>query len=168
MGVTQAQRITGVISVLLRKVNMLSNWQVAKVVHSVPEASWGLAETSEKKVIFFRSATSVKLQLQGTDLIRSDAANLTIPPTGSEIVFRGLIPAERGGKYPQAMIWTSKERFEEMRPSAEKAAATLARLAAENAVAERKRREAIERSIMRSAGRPEGKNKQGKKAHASA
>jgi len=147
---------------------MLSNWQVAKVVHSVPEASWGLAETSEKKVIFFRSATSVKLQLQGTDLIRSDAANLTIPPTGSEIVFRGLIPAERGGKYPQAMIWTSKERFEEMRPSAEKAAATLARLAAENAVAERKRREAIERSIMRSAGRPEGKKKQGKKAHASA
>lgn len=148
---------------------MSENWQIAMVVHSVPEAGWGLAETAEKKVIFFHGSKAIIFTglLRGTELLTVKASfeESAITPKGSEIAFRGLIPAERGGKYPQAMCWTTKERFEEMRPSAEKAAATLARLAAENAEAERKRQELREKLDRLNAGKKQntGGGKKGKK-----
>ena len=147
---------------------MLSDWRLAKVVHSVPEASWGLAETSEKKVIFFRDGTAVILRLLGSDLVSAGPTRFDIPAKGSEIVFRGLVPAVRGGNYPQAERWTPREYFETLRPSAENAAATLAQLAAENAAAERKRRELRERLDRLNAGKKQKNKGKRAKAHASA
>jgi len=145
---------------------MLPNWQSATIVHSVPQQSWGLAETSDKKIVFLRMARAVSFELRGEELVSHPALpEMTIPDKGTEVVFADLIPAERGGKYHQADPWTTREHMEKMEAAAAKAAATLARLAAENAEKERKRRETI---LHNSRPGKKKHDKKGKKERANA
>lgn len=148
---------------------MSENWQVAKVIHlSVPEAGWGLAEiTTEKRVIFFRAARAVAFTLRGMELIPSQAMpeELDIPVVGSEIAICGLIAPDRGGKYHQAVQWTTWDHLKAMGARADKAETTLAEIAEESRRKAAEKQELAERIARRINGSG-GKKKGGKKAAA--
>ena len=150
---------------------MRPNWEFsAKVVHSVPERGWGLAEAGDKakKIIFLHISKRITLNLRGSELLISpaDPREITVPPVGTEIVVGGITTPEAGGNYPQASEWATLAQAQAMKEAREKAAATLARLAAENAKKEAMRQEAILNSIRRSSGTL-GRKKRNKQAHAS-
>lgn len=149
---------------------MQQNWTLAKVVHSLPYANWGLAETSEQKIVFFRWVRAVILQMEGLRLV-AKPATLPIPALGAEIAFCGLIPAENGGNYEQAAQWTTVGHFAVMQAKLDsaqaKAAETQAALAAEIMQQEAKRREAMARIAKKrhgSGNKQGGKKQKGKKA----
>ncbi len=118
----------------------------ATVICSHPDLGWGLAEMLDKKqVVFFRTARACTFKLRGTELIAFLAENLQFPEIGDEIGFRDVLPAEHGGRNPQAGLWASLEYFKMMNRASAKAAVTQRRIADQQAKIEKAKQTFLER-----------------------
>lgn len=150
------------------------NWQTARVVKSVPERGWGLAEQTVPArgpvkefvvTLFLHVSRNIIQVLCGSEIISRPARDTaTIPAVGEVIAFRDVVSPEGNGHHFQAAEWFLEAERVKMQVAAQKAAATLAEKAAEVAVRDHARREAMARDARKhGSGSKNQQSKKGKK-----